>query len=289
MSESFCFGTLAVGPRYRAHAQLLAADIQEYAPNKTLVILTDKLDEFKQFSHVLAYKHHIESVKGYYDKSFVIENALANFETCLFLDSDLRILGPVPEYMDFAPGLTGRFGCPILKHNKNLRKGPGLPLIETVGKGFKLDFDKVSWLHECFFAVRRQEGLEKRFFHYWKLLGYYFQTKGVYSGVGNIMGLAAAIAEFSVEFKRDDFFPFFKDCIEKFNIKEGKSTWENKAAYFKAHQDIEYPSRGLVGKITHKISSQIGCYSRLAQIYWSASQDEDFKKLKTILRNYESG
>ena len=52
MSKRLCFCTLAVGSRYRAHAQLLAADIQRDAPDIPLSVLTERTDEFIDFPHV---------------------------------------------------------------------------------------------------------------------------------------------------------------------------------------------------------------------------------------------
>lgn len=277
MIQQICFCTLAVGRRYRAHARLLAADIQKYAPDIPFVVLTDRPTEFESFSNVLAYKHHLHSVEGYHDKRLVIEAAIAHFETCLFLDSDVRILGPISIDIDFPPGLTGRFGCSILKHNKHNKVRPALPFIENAAKILHLDLDKVIWLHEFMFAVRRQKGLEKKFLHYWKVLEYYFQMNGIYSGEGDVMGLSAAAAGFNVGFNRIDCFPFFKDNIEKEQIKVGKSTLEDKIAYFKAHQAIEYPQRGLTRKAIEKIHSKMSFHYRLEKLKMDATKDLDFQ------------
>ena len=288
MSQSFCFCTLAVGRRYRTHARQLAEDIQKYAPGAYFFILTDKPAEFSVFPHVLAYKHQLESVRGYHDKRIVIEKAITKFETCLFLDSDVRILGPVPTDINFPPGLTGRFGCQILKHNKYDKVRPSLSLIETISKPLNLQLEDVIWLHECMFAVRRQEDLEEQFFRHWKVLAYYFQMNGIYGSEGNVMGLAAATAGLNASFQRTDPFPFFKDNIEKERIKEGKSTLEEKAAYFQAHRDIEFPSRGLIQKVTNKVRQQVSFYYRLAEMNVAAAKDIDLQTLHSLLYQSEA-
>lgn len=65
MAEKFCFCTLAVGNRYRTHARMLAKDIQQHAPDSTFVVLTDRPSDFAEFAHVMAFKHRLQSVKGY--------------------------------------------------------------------------------------------------------------------------------------------------------------------------------------------------------------------------------
>ena len=287
MSKRFCFCTLAVGGRYRAHAQLLAADIQRYAPDIPLIVLTDRPDEFIDFPHVLAHRHYLKSVLGYHDKLHVIEVAIATFETCIFLDSDVRILGPVPTDMDYPPGLTGRFGCSILKHNKHSKVRPALPLIEAAGEKFNLDLKTVIWLHECMFVVRRQRGLEKQFLHHWKVLAYYFQMNHIYNGEGNVMGLAAAISNFNTEFKREDTFPFFKDVIEKERIKKGKSALDINSPWFRTHHTIEYPHRNLREKVTTKLNQQLGFYYRWTKMYVAALQNTEFHALNTTLNQYQ--
>lgn len=76
MTDTFCFCTLAVGNRYRTHARMLANDIQQHSPITSFVVLTDRPNDFKNYSNVIAFKHRLQSVKGYHDKRFVIENLL---------------------------------------------------------------------------------------------------------------------------------------------------------------------------------------------------------------------
>ncbi|MEM6253680.1 MAG: hypothetical protein AAF821_12240 [Cyanobacteria bacterium P01_D01_bin.156] len=278
MSE-LCFCTLAVGSRYRAHAKLLASDIQQYSTALPFVVLTDCPEDFVNYPNVVAYKHRLKSVVGYHDKLYVIERAISTFETCLFLDSDVRILGPIPPTIEFPQGLTGRFGCSILKHNKYTKVRPALSLIEASAEKLNLDLETVVWLHECLFVVRRQNGLEKQFLNYWKALAYYFQMHDIYNGEGNVMGLAAAAASLNVEFRRDDAFPFFKDVIEKERIKKGESSLDLNAPLFQTHKRIEYPHRLFHTKVIQKLQKQFGLYWRRQKMFAAATQNANFRIL----------
>jgi hypothetical protein len=59
MVNNWCFGTLAVGKRYREHAINLAKDIQLYAPKISLIVLTDKPEEFIEYPVVQAIEHRL--------------------------------------------------------------------------------------------------------------------------------------------------------------------------------------------------------------------------------------
>ncbi|HEY9887557.1 MAG TPA: hypothetical protein V6D02_04100 [Candidatus Obscuribacterales bacterium] len=283
MSQRFCFCTLAVGRRYRTHAQLLAQDLSRYAPDFPFVILSDRPQAFAPYPNVIAHQHRLTSILGYHDKRQVIERAIADFETCLFMDSDVRILGTVPHDIDFPPGLTGRFGCSILKHNKPSKFSRSLPLIQKIAEKLDLPLETTIWLHEFMFAVRRQAGVEQAFLHHWRLLAYYFQWQGVYSGEGNVMGLAAALSGFHTGFKRTNSFAFFKDCIEKELIKTGKvALTEATVQCFQTQQSIELPQTTWQ-KIMSRWLQFWGFHYRLTKFKIVASQDKDFHHLLALL------
>jgi hypothetical protein len=130
MSDTFCFGTLAVGSRYCHHAKILASDLQQYAPTITLVVFTDQIAAFAEYPNVMAFEHSLQSIAGYHDKRFVIAKAISLFDACVYLDADVRILGPIPTDLVWAPGITARTGCNILKFNKTDTKNrSALPTI----------------------------------------------------------------------------------------------------------------------------------------------------------------
>ena len=115
--QNFCFCTLAIGERYRNLALLLAKDIEKYSPSRKLIILTDKPKHFQQQNNVLAYLHHPQSVKFYNDKRFVLQKSLELYDSCIFMDSDMRIVDFVPPQLNFRPGIVAYSTCSVKKHN----------------------------------------------------------------------------------------------------------------------------------------------------------------------------
>ncbi len=276
-SKHYCFCTLAIGRRYRTHAKMLAEDMQRYAPTAAFILLSDKPDEFKQYPNVRAFSHRIQSVKGYHDKRFVIEKALSLYESCIFVDSDIRMLGPVPEDLPFLPGIVARYGCGIIKHNAIIKVRDSFKPIQEVARALQLNLEDVLWFHEFMFSVSRQQGKEKDFFRLWQSISYYLECRGVYGGEGNAMGLAAAKSGFDINFHRHDFFPSFKDNIHKEKIKTGKADSQAMAAELKIHREIEYPQRSLIQKVGRKVSQNATFYYRLLRLRVQASKDAQFR------------
>jgi hypothetical protein len=278
MSPAFCFATLAVGDRYRMHAQLLARDIQTHAPTIPLVILTDRPQTFAAYPQVLAFPHHLQSVKGYHDKRFVLSKALSLFEICILLDADVRMIGPVAPSLEWPPGITARAGCSLLKHKENIRKPREIEVIDAVARQLDIDLDRVQWLHEFMLVMRRQEGKEAEFFQLWQTISYFFESQGIYYGEGYAMGLAAAKVGLDFGFNRVDWFPFFKDNIEQVRIQAGQSQKQDKQAYFDAHRQIEYPPRNLFQKAIAKAVKWLVLYYRLWRLRRQKRQDPYFNQ-----------
>jgi hypothetical protein len=285
VSQDFCFCTLAVGSRYRAHAELLAQDLQQYAPTIPLLVLTDRPQQFAPYPQVIAIKHFLQSVKGYHDKRLVLQAASDRYEICTFLDADVRILGPVSlaAMLEFPPGLTARFGCGILKHNQHTKVRKALPLIQSVAQALNLDLDQVIWFHEFMFTLRRQDGREQEFFEYWKKIAYYFELNDIYDGEGNVIGLSAAAAGLNIGFRRMDLYPYFKDKIEKEQIRAGKADPQMKRSYFDVHHTIEYPPQNLANKAVLKLQKQADVHYRRLRLQLKASLDQDFQDLNAMI------
>lgn len=279
MSQDFCFCTLAVGKRYRNHARMLARDIQANASGIPLVILTDRTDEFEQNSNVLAFPHRLQSVRGFHDKRFVLARSLELFESCMFLDSDVRVIGPVPGDMEWLPGITARAGCCLLKHMKKFQKSPEIPVIEKAALNLGIDLQTVQWLHEFMFTMRRNNGLEVDFFNNWKAISYFFEMQGIYYGEGYSMGLAAAKVGLVIQFFREDKFPFFKDNIEFTRIKKGQSNLDSKREYWDSHREIENLDRRIWNKVIDKITGKATLFYRLLRLRKWMWKDPDFQKL----------
>ncbi|MBE9012026.1 hypothetical protein IQ250_17655, partial [Pseudanabaenaceae cyanobacterium LEGE 13415] len=269
----------AVGKRYRKHAQRLAQDIQTHLPSTPFLILTDQPEEFREFPHVLAFKHELQSVKGYHDKRFVLEKSLSMFESCLFLDSDVRILGGIEQAFNWQPGITARAGTSLVNHLKIVKNQKEVSVIKAAAKKLEIDLENVQWLHEFMFAMKRQNGLEAEFFQLWQTISYFFEMQGIYHGECYAMGLAAARIGLTIDYFREDKFPFFKDNIERVRIKNGQSNREEKQVYFDMHKAIEYPKRSLVKKVMNKLTQQIIFYYRLLRLRLFASKDPSFSRL----------
>lgn len=279
MVKEFCFCTLAVGKRYRTHARMLAKDIQEQAPNVSFVVLTDRPADFVEYTHVIPIKHRLQSIKGYHDKRFIIEKSLGLFDTCIYLDSDVRILGSVPTEMEWLPGITARTGCNILKHNLESKERQALPVIEKVAQKLDISLEKTQWFHEFMFTVKKQAGAETDFLKLWQTISYFFEMQGLYAGEGSVMGLAAAKAGLIVRFDSEDRFPFFKDNIEQVRIKSEQSDLKNKHIYFEIHREIEYPKHPIWRKSIDKLTKKAIFLYRLLRLRYFAKKDSDFQKL----------
>lgn len=280
MPEKFCFCTLAVGERYRKHALVLAKDIQKQAPNISFLVLTDCPSDFAEYSQVIPVKHQLQSVKGYHDKRFVIEKSLLMFDTCMYLDADVRIISSVPTNMEWLPGITARAGCSILKHNSRGGKvSKAMPIIEQVAQKLEIDLEKTKWFHEFMFTVKKQSGAEIEFLKLWQTISYLFELQSTYGGEGNVMGLAAAKVGLTIRLDSEDRFLFFKDNIEKERIKYGKSNLENNQALFKAHKEIEYPNRSIWQKAFNKLVRKATFVYRHLRLRYLAKKDPDFQRL----------
>lgn len=277
MFKEFCFCTLAVGNRYRRHAQLLAKDIQQYSPTTSFVVLTDRPDDFKPHSHVIPFKHRLQSVQGYHDKRFVLEQSLALFDTCIFLDSDVRIIGFVNKEMKFLPGITARTGCNILQHNTD--KPIVLETIEKVATKLEIDLQETKWFHEFMFTIQKQDGVELEFLKLWQTISYLFEMQGIYAREGDVMGLAAAKVGLSIRFDSTDRFPFFKDNIERVRIKNGQSHLHDKQIYFDIQKQIEYSKRSIVRKALDKFMALAVFIYRLLRLRVVATRNAEFQKL----------
>ena len=279
MQKEYCFCTLAVGKRYRTHARILAKDIQDQAPLVTFVVLTDEPADFEEYSHVIAIKHRLQSVKGYHDKRFVIEKSLERFDTCVFLDSDMRIIGPVPKKLEWLPGITVRTGCNILKHNMETKLRPEFALIEQIAKKLDINLQETTWFHEFMFVVKKQAGAEQVFLKLWQDISYVFEMQRIYDGEGNVMGLAAAKAGLTVRIDSEDRFPFFKDNIERARVKMGQSDLKEKQIYFDKHKQIEYPKRTVMRKIIDKITQKAVLFYRFLRLKYILKRNSGLQEL----------
>ncbi|MDJ0730552.1 MAG: hypothetical protein QNJ33_11240 [Crocosphaera sp.] len=259
--SKICFGTLALGENYRSLAKLLSKDIEKYSPNTPLIVLTDKPQDFANDANVLAFKHRQQSVGCYHDKRFVIEKGLSLFDSCIFIDADMRILAPIEEKLEWQPGITAHtVWTNILKHNKNQFE---IKLLSRMAEKLNLNLEEISFVHECLFVVTKDSGKEQEFLRQWDRIAPFFELNGFYRGEGNTIGLAAAQAEFNIRRDPIEKIVFFKDKIEHNRIKKGEVNQKDKIDYFKIQRNLEYPQYNILQKIIRKISKILGYFSRI--------------------------
>lgn len=190
-NNSFCFCTLAFGSKYRLMAKELASDLEKYSPGTFLVIGTDKSSDFNNNKNIIAFKLHQQGILHCYnDRRFVIEKALASFQTVIHIDSDTKILGKIPERLEYSPGISGCYEN-LLKHISKYRQ-QDRGILEHVSLKLNINIENANWIGESLYIITKDGGKEQEFLQIWGLLASYLELKGMHSGDGNLMGLAAA-------------------------------------------------------------------------------------------------
>ncbi|MEK6279460.1 MAG: hypothetical protein AABN95_03825 [Acidobacteriota bacterium] len=214
---SVCFCTLAIHAPYRRRARLLCAD----SPMVPWVVLTDEPDDFADLP-IRAIRHTPSGPMAvdyltrlplptgggragaaYHDKRFALLAALEDFDTALYIDADSRFTA-FPGLGVFPPGLAV---TPVVQESVAEH-------LETWGTWRKPFFVELArhltgdanilqtarWCHEALIAITR-DGRESRFFEAWALAADFLQARDIYSGEGGVIGLAAAYAGWSVDYK----------------------------------------------------------------------------------------
>jgi hypothetical protein len=216
--SGFCFCTLAINEPYRAWARRLASDIERFVPHARLVVLTDVPSDFATCRNVHAVHHTptgplaVDYLRdpsishgggsAYHDKRFVIAAALELADTVAFLDADSRVRAPL-AVPTFVPGVAVGYSEKetILEHLSWC--GPGrLPIFVELARelGDETLLARALWCQESFFALSR-DGNETEFLRIWAKAAEFVQSRGVYSGEGGVIGLAAALAGWQVDFR----------------------------------------------------------------------------------------
>lgn len=275
--NSFCFCTLALGKKYRALASLLAKDLDKYSPNTRFVILTDNPHDFSKYSQVLAFKHQQQGVKCYHDKRFAIAKALSLFNSCIFLDSDMRILAPVPEDLPWLmlPGITARACINMPKKFAKVDAGTAdarlhreFQFTQKAAQTLNMDaqWEDIKFIHEYLFSVTKESGKELEFLQQWDVLARYFELNGVYDGEGNAIGLAASKAGLPVRWSEMPGISFFNNKIEFVRIQKGQSNIDEMSVYFEEHGKIAHRKRSLPEKVVFKLGEAIMHFYRALRL-----------------------
>ena len=211
-----CFCTLAIHAPYRRRARLLCAD----APAVPWIVLTDEPDDFGELP-VRAIRHAPtgpmasdyltrlpptgdgRGAAAYHDKRFALIAALEEFDTAIFVDADSRIAA-LPRLGVFPSGLAA---LPDVRRSVAEHLGTcgtwRMPAFVELARHLtgNADILRVArWCHESLFAVTK-DGREARFFEAWARAADFLQARGIYSGEGGVIGLAAASAGWGVDYK----------------------------------------------------------------------------------------
>ncbi len=140
---------------------------------------------------------------AYHDKRFAILAALEDADTAIYVNADSRIavlppLGPFP----FGIAVARFVQRTVAEHLKTAGTWR-LPAFTELAKQLTGDdavLDTARWCHETLIAVTKDGG-ESRFFEAWSRAADFLQARGVYSGEGGVIGLAAACAGWSVDYE----------------------------------------------------------------------------------------
>jgi len=206
---------MAIHAPYRRRARLLCAD----APQLPWTVLTDEPDEFGDLQ-VRAIRHqptgpmavdYLERLQptgdgrgaaAYHDKRFALYAALNGFDTAIFLDADSR-LAAAPALGRFPRGLTV---LPVVRKSVadhlEVCGSWRLPAFRDLARHLTGGDDVLHtarWCHETCIAVTK-DGREAAFFDGWGRAAAFLQDRGVCSGEGGVLGLAAICAGWSVDY-----------------------------------------------------------------------------------------
>lgn len=202
-ARHYCFCTLALGEGYALLALQLAGDIARFAPGASLFVLSDHSHLLAGTANVVVRPHVRRSALGYNDKLCVVAQALREFDTCIFLDADVRILQPVHlEPTVFEPGLHA---CrPLTWAIVRDRHSSGVPahwkreflrMQVALRRDLKLQVpdEQVPHVQEQVFAVSRGEQTT-RFLRLWNDVAARCERKGFFRWEGLTIGVAALLS-----------------------------------------------------------------------------------------------
>ena len=213
---SVCLCTLAIHEPYRSRAITLYNDI----PLMPWVVLTDAPEDFanlniRAIAHAATGPMAVDYLKkirptgdgrgaaAYHDKRFALMAALEDHDTAIFLDADSRISG-VPRFDRFPGGLSV---LPVVRRSvaEHLQVAGTwrLSAFEALAKHLTGSLDilhRARWCQESCIAVTK-DGRESIFFEMWGKAAEFMQDREVYSGEGGVIGLAAAMAGWTVDYE----------------------------------------------------------------------------------------
>ena len=207
-----CFCTLAIHAPYRRRARTLVSDL----PHVPWVILTDKPEDFADLP-VRAIRHAptgpmaIDYLKllpsmgnaapAYHDRRFVVQAALEGFDAAVHVDADAR-LTDFPDLGNLPGGLINLPPPESIAEHLAIYGSWRTGVFEELARYLIGDVSALHtarWVKEGFYVVAK-DGRESRFFEAWDRSVHFMEGRGVYSGEGGVMGLAALYAGWTVNY-----------------------------------------------------------------------------------------
>ena len=139
---------------------------------------------------------------AYHDKRFVLQAALREFETAIFVDADTR-MSSLPELPKLPPGIavTRAVEASIEEHLSRwgTQRKPAFEQLAVHLTGTTDMLKPARWCSEALFAITK-DGNESKFFDAWARSAEFLQSKEVFSGEGGVIGLAAVCAGWTVNY-----------------------------------------------------------------------------------------
>jgi hypothetical protein len=281
--EKMCFCTLALGRRYRKHAAILAEDLQKYAPTYKFVVLTDRPKDFNDLENTIALNYRQQTIGVYHDKKEVIRQALQRFDSCLFLDADVRILDNIPESLEWPPGITAYHRSSLekrLKRHSEAQKHQDLIRAMIEKLGLEEEDPNLKIIIEYCFAVSKDSGKEVDFLDTWDKLAVFFEINNFTNQECFAIGLAARKAGLNTYYQGEtmDKIKFFKDHIEKLKVKGGQPMSSQALECLEQHRKIEFEHRTFFHKVLRKAIPKIRKTYLQIHLRLITFQDPDFYK-----------
>lgn len=215
LSVTVCFCTLAIHAPYRQRARLLCAD----APQVPWIVLTDEPEDFADLP-VRAVRHiptgpmavdylaqlpktgEGRGAAAYHDKRFALLAALEEFDTAIYVDADSRIIKfPTSSILPADLAVLPVVQKSVAEHLATCGSWR-LPVFEELARQLTGDVEvlrRARWCHETLMAVSRGKSTSN-FFEAWSIGADFLQARGVYSGEGGVIGIAAAHVGWSIDY-----------------------------------------------------------------------------------------
>jgi hypothetical protein len=139
---------------------------------------------------------------AYHDKRFALSAALEKFDTAIYVDADSRIVKvSMPSVLPARLAVLPVVRKSVAEHLATCGSWR-LPFFEELARHLTGDVEILSrarWCHETLLAVTRGQSTSD-FFEAWSRGADFLQARGVFSGEGGVIGVAAAHVGWDVDY-----------------------------------------------------------------------------------------